>query len=55
MAEVRIRKYKGLCFLVFGNHMKMLAGCGKTQKCRHSRESGRPETIENTGFLLPQE
>ena len=32
-----------------------LAGCGKTPISRHSRESGSPEDIEKTGFLLPQE
>ena len=34
---------------------KNLAGCGKTPLHRHSRESGSPEGIEKTGFLLPQE
>jgi len=38
-----------------GTPAKRLAGCGKTPIDRHSRESGSPEYIEKTGFLLPQE
>jgi len=36
-------------------HGDLLAGCGKTPIIRHSRESGSPESLEKTGFLLPQE
>ena len=35
--------------------VEKLTGCGKTPLYRHPRESGSPEGIEKTEFLLPQE
>jgi len=45
-----------LCRLaVVISYFKILAGCGKTPISRYYRESGSPEDIEKTGFLLSQE